>query len=118
MVHTAALKDKEAMHCLADALDLPLPLQRKTLREKGLSPSALQAEIRRGCLSTPTPVLAGLELVELAGVTNLETDQIRADHQAVRAAAPAGLALSWDLRLMSNELLDLVSSLWSENPIR
>ena len=118
LVHTAALKDKEAMQCLADALDLPLPLQRKTLREKGLSPSALQAEIRRGCLSTPTPVLAGLELVELAGVTNLDVAQIRADHQAVRAAAPAGLALSWDLRLMSNELLDLVSSLWSESPNR
>jgi hypothetical protein len=59
------------------------------------------SELRRGVAAvaaSPAPVLAGFELVEIEGVTQLNPAQISADLAAVRRAGVAGLSISWDLR--------------------
>ena len=53
-------------------------------------------------------MMAGIELVEIAGVAELDEAQIRADLAAVRAAGADGLVLSWDLWAIPLERLELV----------
>jgi hypothetical protein len=87
---------------------LPLPLSRGALEQDGLSPSALESEVRRGVEACTVPVLAGLELVDVQGVTHLTPHQIEADLAGVKRAGVAGLAISWDLWHIPLDRLDLV----------
>jgi hypothetical protein len=57
-------------------------------------------------------LLAGIELVELAGVTSLNAEQIAADLRAFQEAGADGLALSWDLWHIPPERLELVRTVW------
>jgi hypothetical protein len=52
--------------------------------------------------------LAGLELVEIPGVSELKIGQIRQDWQAVLQAGVEGVVLSWDLWHMPLERLNVV----------
>jgi hypothetical protein len=52
--------------------------------------------------------LFGIELNDIAGVTRLSDERIRADLAALHAAAPDGLILSWDLYHIPQARLDLV----------
>jgi hypothetical protein len=108
----ADLNTIEAMQFLINAVNLPLPNDPTTLRRKGLSSQALQLEVKRGLDQIDTPVLFGVELVEIEGVAELDSLQIREDLSAVHAMQPAGLALSWDLWDMPLERLDLVREIW------
>ena len=108
----ANLKTTEAMQFLINAVNLPLPNNPTTLYRKGLSSRALQLEVRRGLDQIDTPVLIGVELVEIEGVAELDSLQIREDLSAVLALQPAGLVLSWDLWDMPLERLDLVREIW------
>jgi hypothetical protein len=112
LVERAGLDEREALELLSQASGLLLPGERAALRARGLSARALQAEVRRGVSAAVTPVLFGVELVEIAGVTNLSPAQIREDLCAVRAVNPAGLALSWDLWDMPLDRLELVGEMW------
>jgi len=58
----------------------------------------------------PGALLVGIELVEIPGVAELKTEQIRADLAAVCAGEADGLVLSWDLWHMPLDRLELVSS--------
>ena len=104
-----SVSEREALACVAEAAGLPLPGSREQLRQAGLGPDALSAEVRRARAAGVRTLLAGIELVELAGVTHLEPGQIRADAGAMMAAGAHGLALSWDLWHMPEEFLDLVA---------
>jgi hypothetical protein len=104
----AGLSETEALDCLSRASSLPLPVTRRGLEHHGLSPQALESELRRGVAASPAPLLAGVELVEIAGVTRLSPPQITRDLAAIRRANPAGLAISWDLRHIPLERLELV----------
>ena len=108
----ADLKTTDAMQFLINAVNLPLPNDPTTLRRKGLSSQALQLEVKRGLDQIDTPVLFGVELVEIEGVAELDSLQIREDLSAVHALQPAGLALSWDLWDMPLDRLDLVREIW------
>ena len=55
------------------------------------------SELRRGVAASPAPVLAGFELVEIEGVTQLNPAQIS-----------AGLSISWDLQHIPLNLLEQV----------
>jgi hypothetical protein len=110
------LPEADVRNTLARATGLALPASRATLRERGLAPAALAAEIRRARAAGVRTLLAGIELVDLPGVTALEPAQIAADLRAFRAAQPDGLALSWDLWLIAPERLEVVRSSWLAAP--
>jgi len=98
----------EALERLSQAVHLPLPPTRTALREQGLAPEALAAEVQRARAAGVSRLLAGIELVELEGVTRLDPQQIAADLRAFREAGADGLVLSWDLWHIPLDRLDLV----------
>lgn len=106
------LDEQTAMQTLAAACDLPLPADRVALRKHGISAGALAKEVQRAAAAGITPLLFGIELVDLPGVAELDNRQIGDDLAAIRAANPAGLALSWDLHFITNERLMLVRNRW------
>jgi hypothetical protein len=101
-----------AMVCIAAGTGWPLPTFREEVRHGGLSSSILTEELRRGRLSHARQLLAGIELVEIPGMSELSADQIRTDSEAVLAGAPDGIVLSWDLLHMPADRLRLADSLY------
>jgi hypothetical protein len=59
-----------------------------------------------------TPILAGVELVELARGTDLHPAQIRGHLVAIKSVSSAGLAISWDLLHIPLEWLELVEQVY------
>lgn len=109
MSHGAS--EPQALTWLSETLGLPLPKDLAALRTPGLTSTALQAELRRGkssCIK-PMPLLAGIELIKLEGVTHLSPNQIKQDLSALRNIHVDGLSLSWDLYHMPVAYLDLVA---------
>jgi hypothetical protein len=104
--------EQQALVWLAEALEIPLPPNLVALRNPGLSATALQAEIRRAKTTVSAPLLAGIELIDLAGVTHLSPAQIRSDLTLLRDIQVDGLSLSWDLWHMPLEHLDLVAEIF------
>jgi hypothetical protein len=89
-----------------------MPSNRISLMQDGLSPMALEREVMHGIELCSAPVLAGIELVELEGVTNLKPDQIRSDLVRLKKCRAAGMAISWDLLHIPLERLDLVRQIY------
>ena len=112
LVTRCGLAEQAALQTLAAACDLPLPADRALLRSRGLGAPALVKEVQRAAEMGITPLLFGIELVELPGVAELQESQISADLSALRAANPNGLALSWDLHFITDERLRLVRDRW------
>jgi hypothetical protein len=106
--------ETRALEWLSQATGLRLPPSRNALRVHGLEPSALHAEIARARTSGIDRLLAGVELVQLPGVTYLHPEQITADLRAFHAAGADGLVLSWDLWHVPPERLALVRAIWSQ----
>jgi hypothetical protein len=104
--------EPEALEWLSRATRLSLPRTRVALRQRGLSPEALAAEVQRGRAAGVSPLFAGIELVEIEGVAQLDREQILADLRAFREAGADGLVLSWDLWYIPPERLDLVREVW------
>ncbi len=102
----------EVLETLSQASGLPLPTSLDNLKAQGLSPQALAAEIRRGRAAGIGCLLAGVELVEIEGVTRLHPQQIAADLRALHQAGADGLVLSWDLWHIPLERLELVATIW------
>ncbi len=100
--------EAQVLDLLREASQLPIPVSIYELEQDGLSPSALQSEVKRGVVASSAPALAGIELVDLPGVTRLATRQILADLTAIQHAQPAGLAISWDLWHIPLDRLDLI----------
>ncbi len=82
------------------------------MRERGLPPEALAAEVKRSRAAGVGTLLAGIELVEMEGVTRLNPTQITHDLHALRDAHVNGLVLSWDLWHIPLERLELVRRVW------
>jgi hypothetical protein len=101
-----------ALSEIARILGLPLP----DLHEPGFFSEALMDEYGRGRRSVPdSQLLAGIELVEMPGVSELNEPQIKADLRAFRAAGADGLSLSWDLWHMPLARLKLVAQVWGSD---
>jgi len=103
---------REVLGWLSQAARLPLPAACADLRERGLAAEVLALETRRGRAAGVNRLLAGVELVEIEGVTRLDPPQIVADLEAFREAGADGLVLSWDLWHIPLERLDLVRTVW------
>lgn len=78
--------------------------------QEGLPQHVLAAEVERGRAAGVKTLLAGIELVEIEGVTRLSPPQIRADLEAIHGAGADGLVLSWDLKYMPDEYMELVAA--------
>jgi hypothetical protein len=104
--------ENEALTWLSRGTRLPLPGTREALRQSGLAPEALAAEVRRARSDGVGTLWAGIELVDVEGVTRRGRTQIEADLRAFRAAGAEGLVLSWDLWHIPLERLDLVRAVW------
>lgn len=105
------MSENGALAFLEELAGFPLPRTYQNLRRKGLPAAALVAEARRARGLGARPLFMGLELVDLPGVCELKTDQIRRDWQAVLKAGVEGVVLSWDLWRMPLERLQLVSDI-------
>jgi len=106
------LNEKQTLDLISQSIGLPLPNDRVSLIQDGLSSLALEREVKHGIELCSSPLLAGIELVELEGVTQLSPYQIKVDLTAVKQAKPAGLAISWDLLNISLERLDQVRQVY------
>jgi len=108
-----SVDESEALKWLSLATGLPLPSTCAALRERGLAPEALAAEVRRGRAVGERPLLAGIELVEIEGVAHVDPQRIAADLRAFREAGADGLVLSWDLWHIPLERLEVVRAVWA-----
>ena len=104
----AELGEVEALDFLKKQTNLVLPGTFQDLRAQGLPSAALASEVRQGRKLSVRSLYAGLELVEIAGVCELEAEQIRQDWSAVLEAGVDGVVLSWDLWHMPLDRLKLV----------
>jgi hypothetical protein len=112
LVDQRSASESQALAWLSRGLSLPLRPTRAALRKHGLLPQALAAETKRARAEGVRTLLAGIELVEIEGVTRLDPAQVAADLQAFRAAGADGLVLSWDLWHIPLERLDTVRAIW------
>jgi hypothetical protein len=101
--------ERRAMAVLAGATGWDLPPAREAVRRGGLPSAALASEIDRGRKECARPFLAGIEMVEIPGVAELDPQRMRDDLAALAAAAPDGIVLSWDLRHIPMERLELIN---------
>lgn len=111
MVEKGSMSEVVALDCLALAAHIPLPPTLDLMAAKGLSPEALASEVVRARDSGVSTLLAGIELVELEGVTRLDDAQIAADLRAFQRAGVDGLVLSWDLHNIPHKHLDMVGEI-------
>jgi hypothetical protein len=109
------LSEVQSLELMSQFTGLPLPTSFESLIKEGLSSSALEKEVRRGIGSCTVPVLAGLELVKLEGVTFQTPAHIQADLVGLKSANPGGLAISWDLHHIPLDWLDLVRQVYLSN---
>ena len=112
LTRSTHLSEELALELMGQAIGLTLPTSFRSLEEVGLSPLALEEEVKSGVDACSVPAVAGVEMVELEGVTRLIPDQIRRDLTAIKRAGPAGLAISWDLLHIPLDRLDLVRQVY------
>ena len=102
------LTERDAVKMLSYETDFDLPDTLDELAEKGIKPKDLAKEVRTVKLELKTPVVAGMELVDLPDFARLNPEQIKEDFIAFRDAGASGIAMSWDLRYIPLEYLDIL----------
>lgn len=113
LIERQDLDESDALSLLTEIIKLPLPALLTHLRNTGLPPESLAEEYDRGRQVTDsTNLLVGIELVEIAGVSELNATQIEDDLRAIKTVDSNGLSLSWDLWQIPLERLELVRSVW------
>ena len=112
LIERASSSEATALDFLASAAQLLLRPTLDALAARGLGSEALAAETRRGRRAGLSRLLAGVELVDVEGVTRLNAAQIAADLRAFYEGGAHGLVLSWDLWRIPLERLDLVRTVW------
>ncbi len=113
--NSTKLNEEQSLDLMSQSIGLPMPNSRVSLMQDGLTSSALEREVMHGIELCSAPVLAGIELVELEGVTNLKSDQIISDLVRLKKCGAAGIAISWDLLHIPLERLDLVRQIYLGN---
>jgi hypothetical protein len=109
---TTLMNERQSLDWIGASLGFPLPISCMSLEKIGLSTFTLEKEVRRGVEACSVPALAGMELVELQGVTNLNPEQIKSDLSGLKRSGAAGLAISWDLLHIPLERLRLVQQVY------
>ncbi len=109
------LDGTDILRRLSGAMQRPLPATPRALQAIGIPSETVGREVEAGVKQSSAAVLAGLELVDMPGVTHLNDAQIRADLRSIKAAGPQGLSLSWDLWHIPLHRLDLVREIYLEH---
>ncbi len=112
LMHYAGIAEHTALQQVGASIGIQLPNTLHSLQTTGITATDLAAEVKRGLAANARPLLFGIELVDLPGITTLGVEQIAADLRAIRQAGVDGLALSWDLWHIAPERLQLVRDLW------
>lgn len=115
LTSTTHLSERQVLELMGQSTGLPLPTSLEILEKDGLSGLALEKEVRLGVEACSVPALAGLELVELEGVTLQNPDRIQAGLDGIKRAKPAGIAISWDLLHIPLDSLELVRRVYFGN---
>jgi hypothetical protein len=113
LIEGQQVSEAQTLEWLSLAAGFSMPRTRADLRRRGLVPSVLSFEIRQARAAGVGQLWAGIELVEMPGVAELDREQIEADLRALFAAKPDGLVLSWDLWHIPLERLELVAAIWT-----
>ncbi len=111
----AGESEQQALDCLAASASCSLPSSLAAIRSGGLPSSVLTREIERGRSAGVLSLLAGIELVEMPGVSHLTPSQIQEDASALFAGQPDGVVLCWDLWRMPLERVELAGSLYGRH---
>jgi len=107
------LSEIEALRYLSTLSGFSFPDSLSALREVGLSSQDLAIEFCRGHKFVDQGILlAGVELVEIPVVSELNALNLEADLRAFKTTGVDGFALSWDLWHMPLERLSLVAQVW------
>ena len=84
---------------------LPLPNEQKILITNGLPSSALEKELTKANKYVSKKLLAGIELVAIKNITNLNPLQLEKDMRAFQKTEADGIVISWDLWHIQEESL-------------
>jgi hypothetical protein len=107
--------ESTALEFLARTTGWELPSNREDVQRGRLPSSILATEIARGREACGCPFLAGVELVDIPGVAELDPVWIQKDWDVLAAAAPDGVVLSWDLRHIPLERLEMANRIFSQS---
>jgi hypothetical protein len=94
---------------VAETAGLPIPDDREGLINAGLPVETLAAEMRKVKGTLQCKALAGIELVDLRGVTRINDYQVNKSIDILTNPPLDGLALSWDLQYIPIQRLELVN---------
>ncbi len=114
LIEEKAIPEAQALAWLSTVTQLPLPATRAALREQGLPSEALITEVSRARGAGVHPLWMGIELVEIPGVSHLESTRLERDLATLRTAHVDGLVLSWDLWHIPLERLEQVRKVTSQ----
>jgi hypothetical protein len=113
LIEAYSVTESQALEWLSRATGLELPPSCRMLRARGLAPAALRIETARGPAVEIQKLFAGIELVEIKDVAQLDLAQIENDLNAYKSAGVDGLVLSWDLWHIPGERLEIVRTVWA-----
>jgi len=97
----------DSCKALREICRVKIPDTRAELSQVGLQSKAISQEIALARQTGVKRLLAGLALVDLLGVNDINLEQARSDIQASLEAD--GLVLSWDLWFIPDMLLEMIS---------
>jgi hypothetical protein len=107
------LTEQNALLTLSEITNLPLLGSLDANQKYDFSAEFLAAEINLGRKEAGSnQLLAGIELVEIPGASELNDKQIKTDLRAIQASSADGLSISWDLLHIPLKRLKLVQSVW------
>jgi len=94
---------------LSHTMGFPIPTDQEVLMGKGLDSIVLTREISKAKHLTSKPILEGMELVEIPGITWIDQDQLQRDMKAILESEADGIVISWDLWHIKKENLQTIA---------
>ena len=90
---------------LSHITHLPIPKDQEIMIRDGLSASALEKELSKAKKYVSKKLFAGIELVAITNITNINPLQLEKDMRAFKKSGADGIVLSWDLWHIQEESL-------------
>jgi hypothetical protein len=100
---------KSSANWLARISDLSIPASRQRLVENGLPASVWPTEIARIKDQVSSPIYAGIEMVAVENVTNIDPSQLEKDIRVLKETSADGIVVSWDLWHIKEESLRILA---------
>ena len=112
LVQDDDMSESKALESISKIFGFSLPSSLRAFRSRGMESKDLVLEYSRGIRNSDSKLLAGIELVDIPGISELSAAQIEADLGALKETGADGLAISWDLWRIPLERLEWVARLW------